>query len=405
MKRAAAVILPLALLVGAAIVLSRARTPDGARGGHNGDGGHSGPSTTSSTAPHDHANAPVPKGAGSIRVLVLGGAVPLADARVAILQEPSHKATEQTTNASGACLFEGVAPGDWTVGARHRRFVVTAERTTVADGVASEVTLRLVEGGVASGVVTDTTGAALPGASVVILDAEKRIQLQHGLEARTDTLGQYRIEGIPVKRVGIAARAPKYRPVERLDLEWSRPGEEQAHHFALELGTVVTGRVIDESGSGVPDAVVTAGAAGDLAGSTRTDREGRFIIEGLGDKPLGMSAGARGFGTVYLRGVPAGAQNVELRVLRGGRIEGRANPPIDTFSVLLNRYEPDLGRELRVMTWPCRGARGEFSIVDVAKGEYELEIDAPGYETVARVKVVVHAGQTLTGVVIQLQPK
>ncbi|MBI2930999.1 MAG: carboxypeptidase regulatory-like domain-containing protein [Planctomycetes bacterium] len=342
--------------------------------------------------------------AASMQVVVTGTNGPLPEAEVMIVHEPTHESYDRTTSATGECTFERIRPGEWLVVAQHRRHVPARQRVVVEEGRATMVALRLVEGGRAEGVVADASGRALSGAEVEILDADRRVKLLATLAARTDEHGRYVIEGIPLQRVGINARASRYKPVERYDLVFTVPGETQIHDFVLHLGSTVSGRVVNEGGIPVSDAVVTGG--NELAAGVRTDRDGRFVITGLGDKPVSLSAGARGYGTEYLRNVAPNTEGVELRLYRGGRIEGRVSPVLDTFSVLFYRFEPDLGRELCVRAETVRaGQGGEFAIPDVARGAYELAVDAPGYQAVSRVKVSVSPGETVGGVVLEVRSK
>jgi hypothetical protein len=241
---------------------------------------------------------------------------------------------------------------------------------------------------------------------VFILDPEKRVELSPYLSARANEQGQYVLEGIPLNRnFGLGARAARYRPAERYNVVFTAPGEEQLHHFALETGTFVSGRVIDDAGAPVAGANVTAGALNDLGGSARTDKDGQFAIYGLGDKPISLSAAARGYGTSYVRNVSPNTQGLDIRIFRGGTIRGRVTPPVEAFSVLLYRYETDLGKELLVRTAYFESRTGDFTITDVARGAYELAVDASGCETVARVKVSVNSGETVDGVTIEIRPK
>ncbi len=405
MKRAPFLIVPIALLAGFWVVVARA--PGAGNGGAR-PAPHRDPRPAPSlpvVPEREHPPPPPvePGTAGAIQVHVTAAEGPLADARVMVAREDTHESFDRTTDASGTVLFQGLRPGEWLVGARHRRFPLAGDKTAVATGRTSEVALRMTEGGRAQGVVAGASGQPLAGATVVVLDPERRTELHQSLAAKTDERGQYLIEGIPLQKVGLAARAPKYKPVERYDIAFSAPGETQVHNFTLEMGTVVSGRVVDDAGAPIADAVITAG--NEFGTTARTDREGRFTVYGLGEKPVGLSASARGFGTAFRRGVPPNTLDLEFQLFRGGRIEGRVEPALDTFSLLLYRYEEDLGRELLVRTAPYRASRdGEFALTDVARGVYYLAIDAPGYETVSRMKVSVSSGESVT-VTIEVRRK
>jgi hypothetical protein len=123
---------------------------------------------------------------------------------------------------------------------------------------------------------------------------------------------------------------------------------------------------------------------------------------------VSLSAGARGHGTGYLRGVRPGSAGLEIRLLKAGALSGRASAPgpVPPFVVILSRLDADLGREIRVQSesFPA-SARGEFHLQDVAPGLYRVEIEAEGLVTAERPQVVVHPGQAATDVRVPLRKR
>jgi uncharacterized GH25 family protein len=430
MRRAPLLVVPLALLVAVAVVFFRpARATEGTPRTDDRRTPSTDPVRPELPAVGDREPVkppPVdPAKAGAIRVVVTDSNGPLADARVAVLLEATHESSERTTDATGEVVFDGLRPGDWLVGARHRRFTLTTQNATVAEGRTTDVALRMTEGGRAEGAVVNGAGQPVAGAQVAVLN-EARVPMHASLSAKTDDQGLYVIEGIPLAKVGLLVRASRYHPLEKYDIAFTTPGERQTHNFTLDAGTTVAGRVVDESGAPLADAIVTAGAIQDVGGTARTDRDGRFAIYGLGKKPLGLSASAKGYGTAYLRNVAPDTQDVELRLHRGGRLEGRVTPAIESFSVLLYRWEEDLGRNLLIRTVRGGSKTGDFVVTDVAPGEYLVAVDAPGYETAGRdairvlapdgkgemretsvtgVKVVVRSGESVSGVALEVKPR
>ncbi len=91
-------------------------------------------------------------------------------------------------------------------------------------------------------------------------------------------------------------------------------------------GLSINGRLLDESGRPVPEREVFAFGA-DGFERTLTGHDGRFRIEGLSDKPYGLSAGVPLGGFALRPAVRPGPEPVTLTLRAGGRIALRVLSP------------------------------------------------------------------------------
>ncbi len=306
----------------------------------------------------------------------------------------------------GTCTVPGLAAGEWTVAARHPKFVPAEARARVEAGATEELAVELNPGGRAFGLVADASGRPLPQATVTVLHGESRKTMIPPLSARTDAAGRYLVEGIPLLELGLHFRSDRHKPLIKEGILFRYPGDAHEVNAALEEGATVSGRVVNETGLPIPGAAVTAG--NEHASAVLTDAEGRFTVHGLGEGDVNLSAGASGYGTGYLRGAKPGMDGLEIRLLKAGTVGGfaSADAPLPAFAVILSRFDPDFGRELRVQAKAFEGSsRGEFAIPDVAPGTYWVEVEAEGFETVDRPQVVVLPGQAAADVRVRLRKK
>ncbi len=349
---------------------------------------------------------PVPRAPGSIRLFVHASGRALGGVRLVLVGESPADRRRAETPVDGALLLSDLAPGSWTVAARHPRFVPEQAGATVESGRTAEVTLELREGGRLHGTARDESGRPLEGIAVNVLHGVNRQFLHPDLSALTDAAGRYAIEGIPPSEVGVHLRSVRHRPWMRMGLLFTSPGDVHEVNAVLQAGTQVAGRVVD--GASVPIEGANVSASNEFASIARTDAEGRFSLHGLGDEAINLSASARGYGTAFVRGVKPDTAGLEIRLHRGGTVAGRiaADPLPGSFAVILSRYDEFFRKEIRFETRTFSSAGGgEFAVQDVASGEYAVEVEAPGYEPLDRPRVVVYPGQTAGPVTVKLRKK
>lgn len=371
------------------------------------------PLAAESGDPHEHAHAPpspaYPAGTppGSLLLRVTGRGAALAEVDVSLLRGNGEGRMRTRTGPDGARLILQMPPGSYTATAFHPRFLPTEIHVSVAPGLRTTADLELKPGARIFGRITDATGAPLPGSTAQPIDPESRMPHgpQTGAQAGPD--GRYELPALARGSYGLRFKHPKFKFKDHLGVQVSRDDEEIEVNAVLEPGGRIEGRVVDDQGAPLAKARVLFGNAGG-SGVTETDAEGRFGIYGLTEAPCGGSASLKGYGTAYRRGVAPGTADVEFRLSRGGAIAGRvvAEPMPEQFVVILSRYEPELGRPLRIQTKALtEPPGGAFDVDDLAPGTWTVEVEAHDYEGVDRPEVTVSAGQTSGGLTIRLRKK
>ncbi|HEY8210184.1 MAG TPA: carboxypeptidase-like regulatory domain-containing protein, partial [Myxococcaceae bacterium] len=149
------------------------------------------------------------------------------------------------TDSEGRFSVNGLAPGAYDVVVRGQGISEVLERgITVANG--EQYTLHVEVAGTAEveGTVTDGAGQPVPGA---VVTAAGPMEDTPSVSASTDAEGNYRMTGVPVGRVEIAAGRTEggYKP--RLSLQLTEDDVGRAD-FTLTDTSVVEGRVVAKAG-------------------------------------------------------------------------------------------------------------------------------------------------------------
>ncbi|MDE0185887.1 MAG: sigma-70 family RNA polymerase sigma factor [Candidatus Poribacteria bacterium] len=272
-----------------------------------------------------------------------------------------------------------------------------------------------------SGRVVDSDGAPVADAEVfysIRLDPSKSV-------ARTGADGTFRFK-FPrpsVKerdKVSIVAKHPKYA------IGWQNCPLQSKLDIEIQLGTpgVISGRILNSAGDPILDAEAriqylfsgypTSGMPeGDLGMDVYpiqpavTDTNGEFVLRGL---PQGTTINLQILGPGYAEerqySVPVGAKELEFRLKREARIEGRLSyaetgAPVISATVGLLRIDLP-GPE--VLGRASVDANGNFLLHNIPHGMYNLFLDEgpEGWTAVAKVNIQVDEGQTVSNVDLSL---
>jgi hypothetical protein len=199
---------------------------------------------------------------------------------------PSPK-MDNSSGSDGRFLLEDVPEGTW---------VVEASAPDRANGVASDVRvaagssvdvgrIRLTSGGVVRGLVLDTAGAVVPGATVTIQASGQAFWGRGGGEGVSDPAGSFEIRGVSPGTVEVIAEHQSYATgrATRVEVDPTR-GPAEAR-IVMTQGGRIEGRVLRRDGSGVV-AMVHAASAGPggrrgptADASVNTGPDGTFVIE------------------------------------------------------------------------------------------------------------------------------
>ncbi len=321
------------------------------------------------------------------------------------------------SDAAGAFRI-GLEAGTWVViaSAPDRELTVSEPIFVEAGGPKrKELTLVLGAGRTVRGVVVDAADHEVAAAQVEArwLDGTRVLGT-----TVSDGGGSFEIRGLPAAPIELIARsnAGRSRPFP-VDLV---PGNVDGAVVSLDLGGTITGRVLDDRGTPVPDAVITyleqqarakVSLYPDIIGA---DDEGRFTIAGVAPGVTYFLSGARpqdgNFGQ-HAAGITARAgDTVTITIPAGGAIVGRIVGAADPRQVMV--------RDAQTLTAARPDREGRFRLDKLPALRYQLHVSGPSiadvYVESVEVSanrdtdvgdVVVEAGRKVAGVVVDASGK
>lgn len=317
------------------------------------------------------------------------------------LDGPSSALAAGTVDEGGGFVIADVPPGRYVL-----RIGATGYATRFKQGVlvtvdenSSAVRVVLDAGAGFEGRVTDGAGNGLGGGRVIAAAMPgRRMTRFDRVEVATEPDGSYRIDTlVPGMKYALEAWAEGHAPTVR----YIEAGSEvRTLDWALRGSGRIEGLVLDdETGAGIPDCQVTV-LAGPITGvspvSTVTDEAGAFVLPYVNEGPVILfSAHADGyqasdeFNFASVRGMRVRAgetTRIDWRMKAGGLVAGRvtsdAGRPVPYASIAL--VDRDAGRrrwssELTAMS----DAQGNYEVIGVRPGAYDVRVSAPGYASPA----------------------
>ncbi len=344
---------------------------------------------------------------------------PVAGAEVALREEsarvlgdpfvrlPPRSPHQEVTDDEGAFSFADVAPGAFQIAAAapgHQRALLKGLEAKPGQDL-SGIAILLSPGATVEGTVRSTDGKPVEDAEVSVADGSSGDSSQ----TSTDADGYYRIEELPPGPHTLEARANGYRRAVR-DVEATV--ETRGVDFQLDRGLEVSGRVVDETGSPVPDAGVDLSGRPGPPQSAVSDGDGSFRLSGVEDGTYRLTAGKKEYGTAEkdLTVADAPVSEIELRLspAREGAIVGQLTGL--EFSQLAHaRVWADSGNGFGAVD-----AEGSYRIDHLAPGDHKVLATVPDTPlhaegkvtladgaTEARLDLHFGGGHTLTGVVLR----
>jgi carboxypeptidase family protein len=177
-------------------------------------------------------------------------------------------------------------------------------------------------------------------------------------------------------------------------LEPLEPAEERAVTITLELGTTISGRVLDEHGQPVEGVRIATEElepseprwAQRATDSQRTDAEGCFVLSRMRRRVMRVStigADLMHNSEATVDGTRGDVRDLVLTVVRGGCIEGTVvwadRTPVDVFTI-----RASAGLSFRSAT----GQDGRFRLAGLDEGSYRVDVRAKGEGAVGTASAV-----------------
>ncbi|PIE24796.1 MAG: hypothetical protein CSA62_02910 [Planctomycetota bacterium] len=322
---------------------------------------------------------------------------------------------EQRCNEQGIAVFFGLEPGPAKlIRVRLKGYAQAIRELRLEPGRRRVLTLHLVKGAALSIEVRNQQGTPLLDCQAKV-HYEQRPQLQNHYQ--NAGLSQELIKGKDgkIRSSSLRPGPAKISITSTGYLEASLPvvfhyGETVERSVTLDRGEMISGRVIDEKGTSLPqarvlllDETMSASLLGfeladfvgkDLIGrklkaghGIECDEEGRFEIGGLrkGEKRKLMAA-ATGCALRITDPIRAGSKDVEIRLVPTARIIGRvlnkgSREPTRDF-VVRAKIKAWLVMERAIAQRTIKGSKdGRFELAGFAPQRVHLEIESPGRQT------------------------
>ena len=195
---------------------------------------------------------------------------------------------KDVASPDGRFVLDDVAEGTYVVSVvAPERASATVSGVKVTPGVTSDVgRIRLGAGGTVRGIVVDSGGGPVGGATVTVR-GPGRDYLSFGLEpqAVSDSAGAFEVKGAPVGRADVVANHPDFAGGRATGIEVDPVKGPAEARIVLSRGGRVEGWVRKRDGTGIPGTTVRASSVGAGGGisfgpsGVRTRDDGSFVLE------------------------------------------------------------------------------------------------------------------------------
>jgi protocatechuate 3,4-dioxygenase beta subunit len=317
-------------------------------------------------------------------VVVTDAGAPVADASVRASSAASGGfGRTARTDANGAFLFEGVAPGHYSFVASKEGYAdALSQDVNITDGGAP-VRLALRTGGIVTGHILGISASDYGNVSVTI-----RSSTGGATQVPVDQSGNYRAEGAPTGTLRVSAdfvngftdrRTTEVKTVELA------PGGSVQVDLQFNSQTVVRGHVT-RNGAPLQSAAVSftphAGSMVSTTGRTTTDDSGNYTVSGLSDGTYDVIVVEQRLNPYTTTYNVSGSSNFDIDIksmtLRGRVTDSGSGDPIADATVNLRAKNNDNASFFAQRT-ATTDANGVFVLDSVSSGGYTATATKEGY--------------------------
>ncbi|MCC6797574.1 MAG: carboxypeptidase regulatory-like domain-containing protein, partial [Candidatus Hydrogenedentes bacterium] len=341
---------------------------------------------------------------------------PVAKARVNVAMKRGGRWANAESDVNGLFAVLGVAVSPDLFVRAEKEGMVSKPIGPLDTSAApvEDVTITMTKEASIAGIVVDEKGQPVPRAQVIPYPVIKDNQGFGSPVERANEKGEFKVgrlaEGEYQMQAVVGDGGWQTNP--NKEIIRVAAGEEKTGVRVVAEGAgglSISGRVTGEDGKPVGNAYVYASGSGTHQ-NAQTDSDGRYKIAGLKEGNFYIGTQASGYSRGQLSDIPAGSENADI-VLKGtGKIEGTivdtsTGQPVTDFEIL---YAANAGMNMQNFQHMGPGARtrndeGIFRIESAEEGSATLLVKAQGYAPKMQMVSDIVAGETKSGIVIEVE--
>lgn len=317
-------------------------------------------------------------------VVVTDAGAPVPDASVRASSAANGGFGRSTrSDANGAFLFEGAAPGHYQFSASKEGFADALAQDVDVSENSAPVRLSLRTGGIVTGHILGIQPSEFGNVTVSI-----RSSTGGGTQVGVDNSGNFRAEGAPTGTLRVSADVvngfTERRTTEVKTVELAAGGSVQID-LEFNAQTVIRGHVTRNGaplGSAAVSFTPAQGSTVSTTGRTTTDDSGSYTITGLSDGPYNVAVIEQRLNPYTETYNVSGSSNHDINIkstsLRGRVTDSASGDPIDSAIVNLRSSDNTNGSFFAQRT-ATTDANGVFVMDAVAAGSYTATATKDGY--------------------------
>jgi hypothetical protein len=315
-------------------------------------------------------------------VVDISNNVPISGATV------SFSGGTTTTDGNGFYQFTNVAPGTYSVTASHSGFFSSTQSATVSSGATTTLNFQLATGGKLAGTVTNSSGSAISGATVMISGGS----VPTSVTLTTSSTGAYATNFIPVGTYTITVSATGFTTQSKTATV--NTGQTTTVNFTLSAGGgtgTLSGTVVNISNN----AAISGATVSFSGGSTTTNSSGFYQFTNVAAGTYNVTASHTGyFSSTQTATVSGGATTtLNFKLATGGKLAGTVKN--SSGAAISGATVKISGGSIATSVTLTTSSTGAYTTNFIPVGTYTITVSHTGFTTQSKTTTV-NTGQTTT---------